>query len=284
MPRSKLLFAVILLAGFSFFQCSCRNVRIKNRSEWKQYFHAYPAIGDACFEMYDNNKEIAMYFNKKRCSERLTPGAEFDIFNAMAALSANVALDDQFKLAVKDSTKTTDTLTLTQAFKQGNGPYFQQLAQVVGMKKMKHYLDTVQFGNKYVDSTGNYFDNGKLLVTPDEMVGFMKDFYHGELAAFDQRSIQLVQDLMLQEVQPYTHSRLFYRCATVPAGDSSMHWIVGFVEHKEYLRDPKTKKMEHIPHPYFFAMNFVAKNNTQDWKSISVTILKNILKADYVEK
>lgn len=282
MVRLKYLVAFCLITAFSVTQFSCRNVRIKDHPEWKQYFDAYQGIDSACFEMYDNNKEIALFFNKERCSKRMIPGGEFDIFSAMAALSSNVALNEQFKLAIKDSSKqTTDTLTLTEAFKQENNAYFSQLSQVVGSQKMKQYLDTVQYGNR---KTGNdlttFFNDGTLLVTPDEMVGFMKRLYHGELPSFDQRSIRLVRDMMLQESKP--NLKRYYRYATIQTKDTTMHWLIGFVEHTEQLKNPTTKKMEAIPHPYFFAMNFTTKDTSKDWKEISIKILNDILKAEHV--
>lgn len=281
MSRLKYLIPATFLLALFLTQTSCWNVRIKDHKEWKQYFEKYPGMGDACFEMYDNNKEIAMYYNIKRCSKRLAPGAVFDIFSALTALSENVALDESFKLAVKDSAnQQPDSLTLKQAFRQNNEAYFQKLVQVVGYKKMKHCLDTVQFGNKKIAQTDNYYTDGTLLVTPDEMVGFMKDLYHGELKAFDQRSMRLVQDMMLQETKPAM--KLYYRTATIPQGDSSTHWVVGIWEHSEALINSKTKILEHIPHPYFFAMNFKAANNQQDWNTISLQILKDIAKAEHI--
>lgn len=284
MIRLKYLVAFCLLTAFAASQSSCRNVRIKDHPEWKQYFDAYQGIDSACFEMYDNNKEIALFFNKERCSKRMIPGAEFDIFTAMAALSSNVVFNEQFKLAIKDSSKPgQDTITLSQAFKQGSPDYFLQLAQVVGNKKMKQYLDTVQFGNmQFGNNQPDFYSNGTLLVTPDEMVGFIKRVYHGELNSFDQRSIRLVRDMMLQETKP--NLKLYYRYATVQVKGTTMHWLTGFVEHTEQLKNPTTKKIETIPHPYFFAMNFTTKNNNQNWREVSVKILKDILEAEHVNQ
>lgn len=283
MFRLKHLVAICLLAVLSITQYSCRNVRIKDHAEWQQYFSAYPGIDSACFEMYDNNKEIAMFLNKERCSKRITPGAEFDIFTAMAALSSNVALDDQFKLPVSDTAGQPDSLTLSQAFKQGSTAYFMQLAKFVGSKKMKQYLDTVQFGNMQLEETpSNYYFDGILKITPDEMVGFMKRLYHGELKSFDQRSIRLVRDMMLQESAP--NLKYYYRYASVSSKDTNIHWLVGFVEHIEQLKNPTTHKIENIPHPYFFAMNFTTKDNSKNWKEISIKILKDILKAEHVNE
>lgn len=284
MNRLKYLIAPCLFALLVFSQLSCRNVRIKDHNEWQQYFDAYPGIGEASFEMYDNNKEIALYLNKERCSERMIPGSTFDIFTALAALSANVALDEQFKLTIQDSsTNTNDTLSLAQAFKKPNKAYFRQLTQMLDTQRLQHYLDTTQFGNRIINNPpGDFFNNGSLLVTPDEMVGFMKRLYHGELPAFDQRSIRLVRDMMLQETRP--NLKVYYRFATVRQQDTTMHWLVGLVEHTEQLKNPKTQKIENIPHPYFFAMTFTTKDNSEDWKATSIRILKEIMKANHVNQ
>ncbi|HET8573042.1 MAG TPA: penicillin-binding transpeptidase domain-containing protein [Edaphocola sp.] len=269
------LFVMIVVA-----MPACRDVRVKEHQEWKAYFQEND-IQDACFEMYDNNKEIALYFNKKRCSERMTPGAVFDIFNALVALSSNVALDEQFKLRTWSNMKgAMDSLTLKQAFQEENGSYFEQLAILTDSQKMQFSLDTVQFGNMLMGGApGQFYKDGRLKVTADEMVGFMKRLYHGELPAFDQRSIRLVQGMLLQETKP--DEKLYYRYASLPQSDSTLHWLVGYMEHTEGLKNPKTGKTEYIPHPYFFAMNFTTPASAKDWKSVSLQILKDILKVSH---
>lgn len=270
----------ILVAVVSLSMSACRNVRIKDHEEWKEYFQEED-IQDACFEMYDNNKEIALYLNKERCAKRMTPGAVFDIFNALTALSSNVALNEQFKLNVVDSvTGKPDSLTLIQAFKQENSSYFEQLAILTDSQKMQFSLDTIQFGNKLMGGApGRFYKDGHLKITADEMVGFMKGLYHGELPAFDQRSIRLVQGMLLQETKP--NEKLYYRYASLPQNDSTLHWLVGYMEHTEDLKNSETGKTDFIPHPYFFAMNFTTSNSNKDWQPVSLQILKEILKANH---
>lgn len=270
----------LLLVMVSLTISACRNVRIKEHQEWKAYFEKND-IQDACFEIYDNNKEIASYFNKARCAERMTPGAVFDIFNALTALSSNVALDEQFKLGITDSmTGMTDSLTLVQAFKQENSAYFEQLATLIDSQKMQFSLDTIQFGNRQMGGAlGRFYKNGHLKITADEMVGFMKRVYHGELPAFDQRSIRLVQGMLLKETG--TNEKLYYRYADIPQNDSTLHWLVGYMEHTEVLKNPKTGKDDYIPHPYFFAMNFTTAKSDKDWQPVSLQIVKDILKGSH---
>lgn len=267
----------LLLLMISLSISACRNVRIKEHQDWKAYFEKN-GIPDGCFEMYDNNKEIAAYYNKARCAERMTPGAVFDIFNALASLSNNVALNEKFTLPVTDSNGgTADSLTLAQAFKQGNSAYFEQLASLTDSQKMQFCLDTIQFGNRQMGGkSGQFYKDGHLKVTADEMVGFMKRLYHGELPAFDQRSIRLVQGMMLQETD--SNEKLYYRYADVPQNDSTLHWLVGYMEHTEILKNPKTGKDDYIPHPYFFAMNFTTAKSDKDWQPVSLQIVKDILK------
>lgn len=282
-PFSRILTAIFLPVLLMFY-FSCQSIRIKEHKEWGVYFEQ-KSIKDACFEMNDNNKDMVLYYNKDACSKRMIPGATFDIFTAMAALSTSVALNNQFQLEIKDTLNhTSQTLTMEEAFKNGNTAYFEQLASMVGLKQMQRDLDTNEFGNKLIGSDiSHFFNNGTLLVTPDEMVGFMKLVYHGKVPAFDGRSIRIVQNLMIQETKP--SETLYYRYAAIKGEDSTLHWLVGCMEHFEDLKSPKTGKMQHIPHPYFFAMNFSTPNSTlKDWKAISVDILREILKANHTNK
>ncbi len=106
------------LAGLLLL-ASCSDVRIKEHNEWKQYFDAYGVAG--CFEVYDNNKETAHYYNKERSATRFSPASTFKIFNSLVALETAIAPDEQYLIkwdgVVRWNQDWNQDLTMAQAFK-----------------------------------------------------------------------------------------------------------------------------------------------------------------------
>lgn len=262
------------------FATSCSDVRIKEHPEWKTYFDQYHVNG--CFEVYDNNKEIAHFYNKERTAKQMSPASTFKIFNSLVGLETGIAPDEQ--LVIKwDGIKRWNEdwnkdLTMAQAFKVSALPYYQELARRIGEPSMQHYLDTVKYGNmKIGTSVDSFWINNTLLVSADEQVGFIKRLYHGELP-FSERSQRIVRGMMLQ--QQTKNFKLYYKTGWNDSNHSNLLWIVGFVEKFEELKHVETGKVEAIPHPYFFAMNFTSTDTTQDLKKIRLELLQKLLDAN----
>jgi len=266
---------------FLLFAASCTDVRIKEHPEWKSYFDAEKV--DGCFELYDNNKEIAHYYNRERCAQRFSPASTFKIFNSLVGLETAVAPDEQ--LVIKwDGIKRWNEdwnkdLTMAQAFKVSALPYYQELARRIGREKMQHYLDTVKYGNMEIgDSVDAFWINHRLRISADEQVGFIKRLYHTELP-FSERTQRIVRGMMLQKEAP--NYKLYYKTGWNNSGGNLL-WIVGYVEKSEELKNVETGKLEQIPHPYFFALNFStsAADTARDLKAIRLKLLQQLLDAN----
>lgn len=276
----KNIITFIACIGFAASLPSCSGVRIKEHDEWKKYFDGYGVEG--CFEIYDNNKEIASYYNKERCSERITPASTFKIFNSLVALQTDVAPDEQLVIKwdsiVRPVKEWNQDLTMAQAFQYSAVPYYQEVARRIGKKQMQHYLDTVQYGNMQIgDQVDQFWLNGTLRISPDEQVGFIKRLYHTELP-FNERAQRIVRGMMLREEHP--DYRLYYKTGWGQAADTNLLWIVGYVEQFEKLKNVETGKIESIPHPYFFALSFSTTDTTRDWAGIRLELLKKMLAAN----
>jgi beta-lactamase class D len=279
--RNFLLCSALFIAAFA---SSCSDVRIKEHPEWKKYFDAYQV--DGCFEVYDNNKEIAHFYNKERCATQLSPASTFKIFNSLVGLETGVAPDEQLVIKWDSIKRWNDDwnkdLTMAQAFKVSALPYYQELARRIGMKNMQHYLDTVKYGNmKTGDSIDQFWINNTLLISADEQVGFVKRLYHGELP-FSERSQRIVRGMMLQKQS--NNYKLYYKTGWNNSNNSNLLWIVGFVEKSEELKHVETGKLEAIPHPYFFAMNFTTTDSTKDLRKIRLELLQKLLDANDIGK
>lgn len=304
MALKQLARCVLVLAGIISLN-SCSDVRINEHPEWKVVFDKH-GIEDGAFEYYDNNKEIANYYNKAMCSEPITPASTFKIFNSLVALETNVALDEQMVIKydgtparyrkgvlLKEGEDTAGAfnreewnkdLTMAEAFKVSSVPYYQEIARRIGLPTMQKYLDTVKYGNRNMGGVvDNFWLNDTLKISPDEQVGLMKRLYHDELP-FSARTQRIVKGMMLQEsTDDY---KLYYKTGwgtDSRSGDDVM-WVVGFAETIHRLKNPKTEKVEAIPHPYFFTLCFKAKEGTPELVEKRKAILKELFTLSGIHK
>jgi len=272
------LLSVILFA-------SCTQTRMKDHTEWGKYF-TDNGINDknACFIMRDNNHESMHFFNKERCIQRFLPASTFKIFNSLVALETAVAPDDQL-LIVWDSIKRRPEwdkdMTMREAFRVSCLPYYQEIARRIGPARMKHYIDTVKYGNMTMGGAiDNFWLNNTLQITPDEQVGFLKRMYFYELP-FSERSQRIVKTMMLREETP-TY-KLYYKTGTGNVGDSTIYWVVGFAERIQHVKEDKDamNKADIRMYPYFFAENFQlpTSDTSKDWMKTRIDILHSVLKS-----
>lgn len=274
---------ILCLASLSLLIGSCTGVRIHEQKEWGAYFSKYGV--DGCIEIYDNNKEIASFYNKERVAEQLPPASTFKIFNSLVALETGIAPDEQMVLPWDGQERSNplwnQDLNMAEAFELSAVPYYQELARRIGNAKMQYFLDTVKYGNMKI---GNDIDafwlDGSLRISADEQVGFMKRLYHDELSGFSERSNRIVRGLMLQETGK--NFRLYYKTGTIGEGKGQLFWLVGFLEHFVPSKDIKTKQANEVPHPYFFAMNFSSTDSNPEAGAHRVDILKEILQSQNV--
>ncbi len=86
---------------------------------------------------------------------------------------------------------------MKEAFKNSTVWYYQELAKRVGEKRMKNWLDSVQYGNG--DITGGidgFWLWGKLRITPNEQIDFLRRLHDNKLP-FSKRSMDIVKDIMI---------------------------------------------------------------------------------------
>lgn len=278
MKKIKIL---VLATLATLFLVACYNIRIKEHKDWQKFFDEANAEG--CFEYVDNNKEIAHYYNLEYCSERYIPGKTFHILLATKALDQGLAPDELYTITWKDNNDSNSqekSMTLSDAFQSNNATYFKLLAQKLGYDNVKQSLDTIKYGNNTIDSNNNFWQNGMLLISPDEQVGFIKKLYHSELP-YSERAQRIVKNMMLKEKgENYS---LHYIASFNKTNTKSIFWIVGYVEKINILKHIETKEDQYIPHPYFFTLAFSPKNAISNVEELGEKLLSQLLKASELE-
>jgi beta-lactamase class D len=163
----------------------------------------------------------------------------------------------------KDSSDTSG-ITLKQAFNNPSTDYFQQIARQVGKDTMKHWIDSISYGNKNINgAVDSFWLNNELKISPDEQLGLMSKIYFEQLP-FSKYSQEMVENLMLQEDN--TLYKLSYTTGSgIDEKNNSFEWVLGWIEENR--------------HVYFFVTFIKSPDKTRDLKTTGINISKSILKS-----
>lgn len=256
-----MLYAV--LSTVLLYSCSSNNVH--DHKDWNKYFGGNDLSGS--FLLHNTVLNTFNVFNLPGSQVREIPGPTFDVMNVLTALETGTASDTS--MVLRDSlgrpVPGVDTsLTMGQAFREANQPYFSALARDIGRFKMQYWLDSVKYGNEvigaYVDS---FWVNNTLKISPDEMMGFMQGLFYGKLP-FQARTQRLAKALMLKEKNVVY--QMSYTDGYFVSGDQKLGWIAGWIE--ESAR------------PHFFVLQVASRDKSRDLRPICLKTLHDILEEE----
>jgi beta-lactamase class D len=232
--------------------CTPNNVTIDQKIE-NQFIRA-GVVGS--FGLYDNGTGQFTIYNLSRYKDSAyLPASTADIIIALVGTETGKLANEQMKM-------DNDSITASVAFVSSQISYYQQLARSIGKDTLKHWLDSLHYGNKSTDiSVDSFWLNNSLKITADEQLGLVKKLYFGQLP-FQKRTHDIVKKMMLQEVN--ANYKLSYKTGWgfLPNG-KSLGWVVGWIEENK--------------HPYFFVLN-VEGDKTLDMLTVRKNLLMNILK------
>jgi beta-lactamase class D len=171
------------------------------------------------------------------------PASTFKIFSSLYGLESGVIDGPEHVLPYDGSSQgrpeIARDLSLTEAYHMSAYWYHRAIARQAGGAVIKHWLDTVGYGN--TDTTGG-FDRcwvaGALRITPLEQVRFLERLWRSELP-FSERTMDLVKGMMVEKDTLGHVLRAKTGWAVVDSVD--IGWYVGWVE------------VEGGRGPYFFA-------------------------------
>ena len=249
--------------------------------DWGKIFDS-AGVQNGCVIVKDQSHDKVYYYNKEECIKRVCPASTFKIFNSLVSLETGVMKNDEQVIrwdgVVRSRAEWNKDMTLREAIKVSCVPCYQQIARSIGTERMQHYLDTVNYGNKYIgNAIDQFWLNDSLKISADEQVGFIKRLYFDELP-FTERSQRIVRSMLLQEeTDKY---KLYYKTGTTaPRSDgSTLYWIVGYVEKIVNMKNPEDHyKYSDRIYPLFFAQHFESRDTAKDWMAGRKEILKKVL-------
>lgn len=242
--------------------CALKKAKIDN--DLKKYFDEQKVEG--CFTMLDNRDGSITIYNMALDTTRFTPASTFKIANSLIGLEIGKITSEKMIIkwdgVKRDNEEWNKDMDMTEAFKVSCVPYYQEVARRIGKDSMKLFLDTLSYGNKNMSgSIDSFWLNNKLKISPDEQLGFLKRLYFDQLP-FRKSTQQQVRDAMLQEDN--TTYKLSYKTGWgIDETNNQIGWLVGWVEENK--------------HVYFFVTLLKTPNKDVDFKTIRLSITKNIL-------
>jgi len=224
------------------------SINISDTVNIKRLFDEAKVTG--CFVMYDMQKNKYYYNDSARCNKEFIPASTFKIPNSLFSLEAGAVKDENEKLKWdgKDRNRpewNQDT-DMKMAFKNSTVWFYQECARRIGEKRMQHYLDTLNYGNKNMSGgLDRFWLNGAIRITAMQQIDLLKRIYNNKVP-FSQRNIDILKSIMIMEKTDEYTLRAKTGTAAGKEGNG-VAWYVGYIERKGNV--------------YFFALNIDIKED-----------------------
>jgi beta-lactamase class D len=201
---------------------------------------------------------------------RFLPASTFKIPNTIIALETGLLRDENTVLKWNGEKHWMEAwnkdLKLKEAFHASCVPCYQEIAQKIGVGRMKRYLNSFGYPEMYVDSSNidMFWLNGKGRITPMEQIAFLKTFNEGGLPIKAETYTKAKTIFIREENEHYTLSA---KTGWSSGENIENGWFVGFVETKGNV--------------YYFATNIEPKGNRQqnDYYRARIEVTLSALKA-----
>ncbi len=246
------------MRGFVLIFVSMLSLFANDDATLAKLFEDYGIKGAMLIESLDGKERFV--YNEARVKMPLLPASTFKIPNTLIALDQNVVNDqssivwDKIERSIPAWNKDQ---TLESAFKTSCVWCYQRFARQIGLEKYDSYLKKLHYGNeKTGDNVERFWLDGKLRISAQEQIAFLKKLYRSELP-FRQSDMELLKKMMIDE----RGERYVIRAKTgwaVPKNAEHHGWYVGYVESSKGI--------------YFFATNLLAPSSDELPLRKSITI------------
>lgn len=193
------------------------------------------------FVLHDLGNDHWVFVDSADADVPTLPASTFKLFSSLYALESGVVIgpDEVFTWDGTDHGRpeVNKDLTLREALHVSAYWVHRDIARRAGSQVLKHWLDTVGYGN--ADTSGG-FDKawiaGGLRITPREQVRFLERLVRSELP-FSARTVETVKRMALLE-DTLGHA-LYGKTGWASSGEGTGHagedigWFVGWVEKKD---------------------------------------------------
>jgi beta-lactamase class D len=234
----------------------------QERPDFGKYFQQANVKGS--FVLYDLKQDRYLVYDAKRTNTRFIPASTFKIFNSLVALETGVVKDENETIkwdgVKREFPKWNRDHTMRTAIKDSVVWFYQELARRIGPKRMQHYIDLANYGNRDISGgIDRFWLQGGLRISPREEIDLLVKLYRNELP-FSKRTMEIVKDILINEKSNdyVLRGKTGWGTELTP----QVGWYVGYLERGGNV-------------PYFFAINLDI-TKPEDLKA-RIEITKSIL-------
>jgi beta-lactamase class D len=200
-----------------------------------------------CVITSDGTSNIRLAGTSTECATRLAPASTYKIPHALIGLETGVITETTVEkwdgVRHPDQPKWNQDHTVLSSMKPSVVWFFQAMAPKIGAARAHEWLGRFHYGN--ADTGGDirqYWLNGRLRVSPDEQLTFLKQFYAAALPGVSHEHVAHLQDAMEQAAATVENARGVHPLdvrwregmslnaktgATTTADGESVSWLVG---------------------------------------------------------
>lgn len=257
---TKYILSVTLILGI----VSCNVNKANIDDTLGRYFDSRKVEG--CFTLLNNADGKITVYNMSLDTQRFSPFSTFKIVSSLIGLQTGAIKDTDMIIpwdGIRRRAEWNKNMTMKEAFQVSNVPYFQEVVKKVGLDTMKHWMETLSYGNmKVAEPLDSVWINNTLQISPDEQLGLLKKLYFDQLP-FRKSVQEQVRNLMLQEDD--TRYRLSYKTGNgMDESNRQIAWVCGWIEENN--------------HVYFFVSLLRTPDTAIDMKATGLNLTRDVLK------
>lgn len=258
------LFTVVQIPIFSAFAYGNNTYTPTNSiSVNEENYENYFGDNDGSVVLYSQKNDVYTIYNQEKSMERVSPCSTYKIYSALNALENNIITPDNNLLLwnneITEFSEWNENHDLESAMQNSVNWYFQELDNALGIENLNDFYSKIEYGNKIIQNTSDYWMESTLKISVLEQVELMKNFYYNEWN-FNSENINTVKDAIFLETS--NGSSLFGKTGSGMVNGKQINgWFIGYVET--------------IDDVYFFAINIQGEDGITG--SVAAQIMLSIL-------
>jgi len=212
--------------------------------------------------IYNPKDNMYKGYDLNRCKEAFIPASTFKIPNTLIALETGVVTTDhifQWDKKEKPFKAWEKDMNIEEAFKTSCVPVYQQIAQMIGLEKMKHYIKILDYGKMDIneDNLITFWLEGNSKITSFEQIAFLQKLYNLKFPV-SKEAMETTKKIMIsEETEEYKIS------SKTGTNREGLAWYVGYIETQSDV--------------YFFATNIFVPSK----KINSMEVRKNLTRSAF---
>lgn len=204
--------------------------RVTVRPDLQAVFADRGVVGT--FALFDPATNHLTLVNPARAERRYPPASTFKIANSLIALETGAVADEEEVIPYGGQPQPFDAweqdMGMRDAIRISNVPIYQEIARRVGLRRMRDWIDRLDYGNEEIGRVvDRFWLDGPLEISAIEQTHFLARLARQDLPA-SPRSQSIVRDIL--RIEEKDGAALFAKTGWFTSAEPNIGWWVGWVE------------------------------------------------------